>query len=328
MWIDPLIAARAIHLAATALVAGIVFFEWLVAGPAFRGTGEALSPIVTRFRTRIAAILWSALALAVISGAAWLVLLAGDIVGRPAIEVLFDGTAWTVLTQTRFGLDWQLRLLLAALLGVFARRLKRADSRVLFRGAPGAALAAAFVGGLAWAGHGGATPGRAGIVHVSADFLHLIAAAAWFGGLVPFALLLGDLRRSDGHGRNIAGRISHRFSNLGMCAVAALLVSGVINASFLVGDVQGLAGTSYGRLLTVKLLLVSGMICLAAVNRQYLLPHLAAGNAAPDPNLGARIAQKLERNAILEIVLGIAVIAVVAMLGVTAPATEAHVHVH
>jgi copper resistance protein D len=328
MWIDPLIAVRAIHLAATALVAGIVFFEWLVAGPTLPVTGESLSRIVMRYRTRIAAILWAALALAVISGAAWLVLLAGDIVDRPTIEVLFDGTAWTVLTQTRFGLDSQLRLLLAALLGVFVQRLKRADGRTLVHGAPAAALAAAFVGGLAWAGHGAATPGRPGILHVSADILHLIAAAAWFGGLVPFALLLRDLHRSDGHGPNIAGRISHRFSNLGMCAVAALLVSGVINASFLVGDVQGLAGTSYGRLLSVKLLLVTGMICLAAVNRQYLLPHLAAGDDPPDPNLGTRIARKLERNAILEIVLGIAVMIVVAMLGVTAPATEAHVHVH
>jgi putative copper resistance protein D len=324
MSIDPLIVVRAIHLAATALVAGIVFFDWLVAGPALREAGDSLT---VPFRAREAGIVWVGLALAVVSGAAWLMLLAADIVDRPLTQVISDGTAWTVLTQTRFGIAWQLRLLLAALLGGFVLGEKRMAGRALFRGTPAAALAAAFVGALAWAGHGGATPGAPGMVHLTADVLHLIAAAAWLGGLVPFALVLGHLRRFNGHGRIVAGRLSHRFSNLGMFAVAALLVSGMINASFLVGDVQGLQATSYGRLLTLKLLLFAGMVCLAAVNRQYLMPQLA-GSAASDPDLGTRIARKLERNAVLEVVLGIAVVIVVAMLGVTAPATEAHMHMH
>jgi putative copper resistance protein D len=327
MWTDPLVAVRAVHLAATALVAGIVFFEWLVAGPALRWTGDSAS-IAILFRARMARILWASLALAVISGVAWLILLAADIVDRPLIEVIFDGTAWTVLTHTRFGISWQLRLLLAVLLGGCVR-LKRTGERSLMREMPAAALAAAFVGALAWAGHGGATLGWPGIVHLSADILHLIAAAAWFGGLVPFVMLLGYARRSAGPGRTtIARLISHRFSNLGMFAVGALLVSGVINASFLVGDVQGLTGTDYGRLLTVKIVLFAGMICLAAVNRQYLLPQLVAGGGPADQNFGNRIARKLERNAVLEIILGTAVVIVVAMLGVEPPATEAHVHIH
>jgi putative copper resistance protein D len=329
MWIDPLIAVRAIHIAVTALVAGIVFFEWLVAGPALREAGEPRSAIVVLFRARIACILWVGLAVAVVSGAAWLLVLAANILDRPIMEVIADGTAWTVLTQTRFGIDWQLRFLLAALLGGLVKGSRRSGGHSLLRGVPAAALAAAFVGALAWAGHGGATPGTPGIVHLSADILHLIAAAAWFGGLVPFAMLLGFLRRSVGRERStIARLISRRFSNLGLFAVGSLLVSGAINASFLVGDVQGLAGTSYGRLLTLKILLFAVMVCLAAVNRQYLLPQLTAGGTAPDSNLGTRIARKLRHNAVLEIVLGIAVLIVVAMLGVTSPATEAHVHIH
>jgi putative copper resistance protein D len=329
MLTDPLIAVRAIHVAATALAAGGVFFECLVAGPALRRTVESLSAVVILFRNCIAWILWISLALAVISGAIWLLLLAADIVDRPLIEVIPDGTAWIVLTQTRFGFDWQLRLLFAVLLGGYVQRFKRSGGRSFFWRVPAAALAAAFVGALAWAGHGGATPGNAGIVHLSADILHLVAAAAWLGGLVPFVIVLGYLRRSDqAEWTTIAGLISRRFSNLGIFAVGTLLVSGVTNASFLAGDMQGLTGTSYGRLLMLKILLFVGMVCLAAVNRQYLLPHLPAEIAGPDPDFNRRIARKLERNAVLEIAFGLAVVIVVAVLGVTPPAAEAHVHIH
>jgi copper resistance protein D len=327
--IDPLVTVRAIHFAASAVAAGIVFFECFVAGSALRGNSEAPSAIAILFRARMTCILWISLALAVISGAIWLLLLAADIVDRPLIEVIPDGTAWIVLTQTRFGFDWQLRLLFAVLLGGYVQRFKRSGGRSFFWRVPAAALAAAFVGALAWAGHGGATPGNAGIVHLSADILHLVAAAAWLGGLVPFVIVLGYLRRSNQAGwTTIAGLISRRFSNLGIFAVGTLLASGVTNASFLVGDTQGLTGTGYGRLLMLKILLFVGMVCLAAVNRQYLLPHLPVDIAGPDLDFSRGIARKLERNALLEIGLGLAVIIVVAVLGVTAPATEAHVHIH
>jgi copper resistance protein D len=327
--INPLMVARAIHLAATVLVAGGVFFECLVAGPELREAGESLSAIAISFRARMACILWISLALAVGSGAAWLLLLAADIVDRPLMEVIADGTAWIVLTQTRFGFDWQLRLLIAVLLAGYVQRVKGAGGGSLFWRLPSAILAAGFVGALAWAGHGGATPGNAGIIHLSADILHLLAAAAWLGGLVPFVMLLAYLRRSDRDGWTaIAGLITSRFSNLGIVAVGTLLASGVTNASFLAGDIQGLTETGYGRLLMLKILLFVAMVCLAAVNRQYLLPHLYAGTAASDPDLSRRVARKLERSAVLEIALGLAVVIVVAILGVTPPASEAHAHIH
>jgi putative copper resistance protein D len=293
-----------------------VFFEWLVVGPGLPGDQS----LMIRFRDRMALVLWISLAVAVISGAAWLVLVAANIVDRPLSEVVQDGTAWTVFTETRFGFDWQVRLVCAVLLGGCALIWQRGYS--ILSGPPVAMLAAVFVGALAWAGHGGATPGYAGIVHVSADVMHLIAAAAWLGGLVPLILSLSSLRHPDVQGRAmIASAICRRFSNLGIFAVVALLVSGPINAWFLVGDSQGLTGTSYGRLLSLKLLLFLVMVCLAAANRQYLMPRLASGEPGD-------AALRIARNAALEFFLGLAVVVVVAALGVTVPATEPHVHVH
>lgn len=315
---EPLVAVRAIHYVATALAAGIVFFEWLVAGPSLPA-GQS-SQLMIRFRDRMALCLWLSLAVAVISAAAWLLLVAANIVERPLSEVVQDGTAWTVFTETRFGFDWQVRLLCAVLLGGSALIWQRGYS--MLSGLPAAILAAVLVGALAWAGHGGATPGYAGIIHVSADVLHLVAAAAWLGGLAPLILLLASLWGADVEERAmIAGAICRRFSNLGIFAVVALLISGLTNAWFLVGDSQGLTATSYGRLLSLKLLLFFGMVCLAAANRQYLMPRLASGEP------GGAVA-RIARNAALELLLGLVVVVVVAVLGITPPATEPHVHVH
>ena len=48
---------------------------------------------------------------------------------------------------------------------------------------------------LAWAGHGAATPGAAGDLHLAADVLHLLAAGLWLGTLPPLVLLLAEVRR-------------------------------------------------------------------------------------------------------------------------------------
>jgi len=51
-------------------------------------------------------------------------------------------------------------------------------------------FSAGFMASLAWAGHGGANTGGAGLIQITADALHLVAAGAWIGGLVPFALAI------------------------------------------------------------------------------------------------------------------------------------------
>jgi putative copper export protein len=48
-----------------------------------------------------------ALIVGVASGAAWLFVLAGHIVGLPPMQALSEGVDWTVLTQTQFGAAWQ-----------------------------------------------------------------------------------------------------------------------------------------------------------------------------------------------------------------------------
>ena len=325
--IDPLVAVRAIHFAATVMASGAALFACLVAEPAFRTRADARLRVFDLFRSRLSVLLLGSLALAVVSGAGWWLLLAARIGDQPLGEAITDGTAWVVLTQTRFGIDWQLRLLLAVLLTTCALLKPRSPSR--WRDLLAASGAIAFVATLAWAGHGAATSGNAGYVHLAADVFHLCAAGAWLGGVVPLALLLGSLRRSgEPGGLLIAGTAAGRFSNLGIMAVGTILVSGVVNAWFLVGGAVNLTSTDYGRLVELKIALFVAMVCLAAANRLGLMPRLSRAAEIGAADLASETARRLERNALLELSIGLVIICIVAVLGVTPPATEAHVHVH
>jgi copper resistance protein D len=153
--INPLIAVRDIHFGSTVIVAGIVFFDVIIASPTLRAMGSRLKTTAVAFRIRTALALWTSLALSIISGFAWLCLLAARIVAKPIGDVIADGTVWIVLSQTHFGFAWQLRFVFGVLLAtcLLARRTK---SRVtpIWQEALAALLAGAYLGSLAFAGHG------------------------------------------------------------------------------------------------------------------------------------------------------------------------------
>jgi putative copper resistance protein D len=324
---NPLIAVRDIHFGSSVIMAGIIFFDLLIASPILRRVDFQLGATVAAFKSRSAAALWICLALSIISGFAWLCLLAARIAGKPFGEVIADGTVWIVLSQTQFGFAWELRFLFGVLLAacLLVRRAKSADAP-LWRVILTALLAGAYLGSLAFAGHGEEGLGLARNLHLAADFLHLTAAGLWLGGLFPLALLLAYLRRfREVAWISVACDAASRFSNLGIVAVGTLLVSGTINAWFLIGGMQNLVGTSYGRLLLLKITLFAAMVCLAGINRQYLLPRLF-GDISTD--LGSRIVQWLLRSALVEIALGLTVIGIVGVLGIMAPATDMHAHLH
>jgi copper resistance protein D len=116
-----------------------------------------------------------------------------------------------------------------------------------------------------------------------------------------------------------------RFSTLGILAVSILLISGTINASFLVGGIQNLIDTRYGRLLLLKLALFVVMVGAAAINRQYLLPRLCKGTGTDQSH---PTVQRLVRSTLVEFTLGLAIILIVGVLGITAPAIDMASHAH
>ena len=114
--------------------------------------------------------------------------------GTSIADVCLHGGAWPVLTDTRLGLVWCIRLALALLLALLV-------PWTTTRWLP-ITIAAAFLALPALVGHAGATPGLAGDLHLVSDMLHLLAAGAWLGGLPAFVFLLLRALHSAGRGRD------------------------------------------------------------------------------------------------------------------------------
>jgi putative copper resistance protein D len=297
-----MVVTRAVHFAATAVTAGVLIFRATVLAPALR-----LPKLALVIDTRIRQAAWAALLLAVASGAVWFVLQAASMSGLPLGDAFAWDTLSAVLNETQFGSVAQLRAICAVVLAV---GLFRDGAMAMRRLALAAALG--LVAAMAWTGHAGATTGEAGIWHLAADILHLWAAAAWTGGLVGLVLVLLALRQ-DRSPLPLRTDVVRRFSTLGIISVATLIASGAINSWILVGSVEGLLHTVYGRLLVLKIVIFAVMLVFAAVNRIWLTPRLASSTAA-------RGAFALTCSTGIEFALGLVIFVVVGVLGTQHPA--------
>src|SRR4029077_16314910 len=113
-----------------------------------------------------------------------------------------------------------------------------------FFGGIGGLLSGLLPGSRAPSGHGADDSGAAGVLHLGADILHLLAAGGWLGALVPLIFVLRQARRSAW--LPIAQQATLRFSSLGLITVATLMATGLVNSWYLVGNLPALVGTPYG----------------------------------------------------------------------------------
>ena len=321
---DLLIAVRATHFASSIALAGTLVFDACVAGPALRHARALRS--FDAWRRWWILVAWVSLGAAVLSGVAWLLITAADIGGQTLVDVFSSDIVWRVLAHTRFGADWSARLAMALLLAgglvAIARRRERSSDYlpVLL-----ALLASLFLGSLAWSGHASGTPGLAGSAHVAVDLVHLVAAGAWLGGLLPLALLYAAARRAtEPADASVTRAATHRFSTLGVIAVGTLLATGLVNTFLLAGSVQALIATDYGRLLLLKMALFVAMVCIAVFNRLHLTPRLSIERDA------AAARRQLQRNCLVELAIGLAILVIVGALGTLPPGLHAipSAHVH
>ncbi len=175
-----------------------------------------------------------------------------------------------------------------------------------------AVLAASLLG---LAGHAAAVEPDTGRAMIN-DAMHLVAAGVWIGGLWPLAVLLRGASTSAGaDARPYAVLVARRFSKCALVAMLVLLASGVLNAALFVGDVAGLVGTSYGRWLLIKLVILTPILALAWINRR-TLPALSHDGET----VGRPAMRRLATFVTIEGVLALGLLVVVAVLVGTPPA--------
>lgn len=295
-----LLIARGVQIGASLLVAGIFTFEIVVARAGGRSANKA-NPAEGRL-LRLA--LWSLIA-AFLSALLWFAFEVVNMGGLPLARA-FSGASWeTVLSATRFGHVWQLRLglIVACLVLVALRlicRLEHAALRFTLW-----LFSFILLVSLAWISHAAAASAQPfGLLN---DALHLYAAAAWLGGLPCLAIYLTTTPPAA------ATPILQRFSTLSLCCVSILVASGIANAWLLVGSFHALFTTRYGALLLFKLALFAILLGFGARNRMLVKANSRSRDARPD------LLARVRRNLRWEIGLGLGIVAVVGWLGVTPP---------
>jgi copper resistance protein D len=304
----PMIVVRAVHFAATAVTAGALIFRTVVAEPALRSRREPSAIVESQIRKAA----WISLAVAVFSGLAWVLLLTMSLSAESLGEAVMSGALRDVLNLTQFGWVSQIRLALAIVLAICLAFERSALWRWLALGA-----AVGLIASIAWTGHAASTPGATGNLHLAADALHVLAASAWIGGLVSLVLLLAAISKIPPlPGAALARDAASRFSTLGMLSVAILVLSGIVNAWILVGSFHALFASEYGQILILKLVVFAFMLAFAAINRFWLTPRLAVSPSSEQ----LEALRRFKRNSMIEIALGLAIFAVVGLLGTQHPA--------
>jgi putative copper resistance protein D len=103
--------------------------------------------------------------------------------------------------------------------------------------------------------------------------VHLLCAAFWLGALAPLLIAA-----RDGADSQIAA-LASRFGVLALGIVMLLLCAGLSLLWILIDDVGRFWSSDYGKMIVVKLLLVTCLLGLAAVNKLRLTPRLLSARA-------------------------------------------------
>ena len=278
---------------------------------ALRGTERLLSSVLP-LRALIFWLAASAIGLSIVS----IIAMTASMAGVPLGEV-DRASVNMIISETAMGNAWQARI--AALLITFYVSIALGGRKtptwlVLVVLGSGAALAS-----LAWTGHGAATVGDAGMRHLVADIVHLLAAGGWLGALAAHAaLLFRPLATTTRDHLRLVHRILHGFSAVGAAIVALIILSGLVNSWVLVGPEHlfSMASSLYGQLLIAKLILFGAMLGLATINRFRLTPAFERAIQSGETLVAVR---RLRKSLIVETGAALVILGLVAWLGTLEP---------
>jgi copper transport protein len=163
---------------------------------------------------------------------------------------------------------------------------------------------------LAATGHAASAPPQ--VLTRPALFVHGVGIAYWLGALLPLAATLWRQPNSS-------LPVVQRFSGIAVPAVGLLALAGIALAVVQVAHLDALTETKYGIILLIKLVLVAGLLGLAALNRFRLTPALACEAKGGKGTKGTKAAKPLTRSIAVECALAVAILCVVAGWRFTPP---------
>ncbi|MGI4942689.1 MAG: CopD family protein [Janthinobacterium lividum] len=295
----PLALARSASVAALLSVFGtLVFLRWVLPRALQQVPPEQAACIAARLRrlARLGGLAWAPATLA------WVLLQSAEMAGATTPAGVLAALP-VVATGTAFG----------RLLGMQALALL-AGLAVLGGGGPAREWVALALVGLATAlqarhGHAASMYAGPSWLLLSA-VLHLLAAGAWLGGLLPLLLVVQMAPRRAG------AAAARWFTPLGKACVLVMAGSALFQGWVLIAGLAGLVGTPYGWVALTKIALLGVLVTFALANRYRFAPALLGDR--PD---AAR--RSLRRSLALQTGFGLAVLLAAAVLSGLEPSMHA-----
>ncbi len=296
-------------------------------------SGEEKSQAIERAEKRFLGLSCLSLFLIVFSALAALVLQTSTLLETSIAQAFAPSNLWKVLTQTAYGAPWFLQI--AATLSIFAScifigkrknaaSLNSADGKKTLLWA-GLIFSALLLGTLSFTGHARAAQKDYAFAVVS-DWLHLIAAGIWVGGVFQLALTLPKsiigfpaLSRLS-----VLARVIPRFSGLAISATILLALTGIYNSWIHLVGVRDLITTPYGITLLVKIILFLLMLPLGGFNRFFIRPRVEKLAAATDSGEHSKTIKDFYFVMILEAAFAVAILLLAAMLAFLPHSQEHH----
>jgi copper transport protein len=269
-------ATRALdYLSIALMVGGLVFllFAWRPAISALAGAEQPRSEASKAFARRLGRLLAVAVLLGV-SVSVLGILLQGASAAGVSLWASLKGPILSDTLRSRFGEVWGLRAIDWALLGVLLLLASRVARARRWLAAPIAVGALYLAMTPALSGHPSVQSPVA--VFLPTNFVHVLAASVWVGGIACLLLAVPAATRRllpEDRSRLLLGAMT-RFSPIALGAVVAIALTGVIQAYIDVRSLDALFNTTYGLLVVAKVVLLLALIGFGAVNRRRIIPAL------------------------------------------------------
>jgi copper transport protein len=222
-------------------------------------------------------------------GIAAFVLRAEDALQLPFGRLLYGDLA--PIARSRFGTAFIAMTLGFALVTAFLFLAWLTERAVLLW--PAFVLGLAFSSGLSLSGHSAADTGSSW-KSALADWAHLSAACLWIGGLVQLVVVVWPLMPEA------RGAAFLAFSRLATVCVGVLLLAGIYLSILRLPQLNDLWTTGYGRVLLIKIGLVSFALAWGGLHKLVAVPAVARGGDGALPRLrGSLLGESMVGMAVL-----------------------------
>ncbi|HTK11651.1 MAG TPA: copper resistance protein CopC [Ktedonobacteraceae bacterium] len=199
--------------------------------------------------------------------------------GGQWLSALAPSLLWQCIANPPFGTYWSIREIVLVLVLVLTggQFLKRFPSWLTAL-SPWLQLGLGLILLIAvtLSGHAAAVDGDIVVGSVLIDWLHLLAASLWVGGIFYLVVAYLPVLRGKPFEKQVQPLLTllSRYSPLALTGVILMAISGPSNAAIHLPTWSQLFTTAYGCILLSKTLLVMLMICSSAVHVFWLRPHL------------------------------------------------------